>query len=256
MRSRTRWRCSPTRSRCRCTASPDTHRRPAAEPSCGAPGPSVRARWRSCGPSTPMSRWRWSPASARRPTSPARSARTTSSGSGQPRRCSRTWRPGPEGVLRPTMEGLDGLAMCHPGGIDVAYDTVGKPETFTIEVREGPGHAREERCARARPLGVESLVLQGDQLGRLQRVRHRGGRRGAQARHRALPRSGRRRTHRPQRPAHPCVPAVGLARRASARSPISRPAARSRSPSIPAADRRTYSRIWAPPSAFWRSSQT
>src|SRR6185312_11081016 len=39
------------------------------------------------------------------------------------------------GVLRPTMEGLDGLAMCHPGGIDVAYDTVGKPETFTIEVR-------------------------------------------------------------------------------------------------------------------------
>ena len=39
------------------------------------------------------------------------------------------------GVLRPTMEGLGGLAMCHPGGIDVAYDTVGKPETFTIEVR-------------------------------------------------------------------------------------------------------------------------
>ena len=119
------------------------------------------------------------------------------------------------GVLRPTMEGLDGLAMCHPGGIDVAYDTVGKPETFTIEVRvlEGPRHAREERCARAGPLGVESLVLQGDQLGRLQRVRHRGGRRGAQARHRALPRSGGRRAHRPQRPAHPRVPAVGLARR-------------------------------------------
>jgi threonine dehydrogenase-like Zn-dependent dehydrogenase len=39
------------------------------------------------------------------------------------------------GVLRPTMEGLGGLPMCHPGGIDVAYDTVGKPETFTIEVR-------------------------------------------------------------------------------------------------------------------------
>ena len=30
------------------------------------------------------------------------------------------------GVLRPTMEGLDGLPMCHPGGIDVAYDTVGQ----------------------------------------------------------------------------------------------------------------------------------
>ena len=39
------------------------------------------------------------------------------------------------GVLRPTMEGLDGLGMCHPGGVDVAYDTVGKPETFEVEVR-------------------------------------------------------------------------------------------------------------------------
>jgi len=39
------------------------------------------------------------------------------------------------GVLRPTMEGLDGLPMCHPGGVDVAYDTVGKPETFEVEVR-------------------------------------------------------------------------------------------------------------------------
>jgi len=39
------------------------------------------------------------------------------------------------GVLRPTMEGLGGLAMCHPGGIHVAYDTVGKPETFEVGVR-------------------------------------------------------------------------------------------------------------------------
>ena len=39
------------------------------------------------------------------------------------------------GVLRPTMEGLDGIPMCHPGGIDVAYDTVAKPETFEVEVR-------------------------------------------------------------------------------------------------------------------------
>lgn len=39
------------------------------------------------------------------------------------------------GVLRPTMEGLGGLPMCHPGGIDVAYDTVAKAETFEIEVR-------------------------------------------------------------------------------------------------------------------------
>lgn len=39
------------------------------------------------------------------------------------------------GVLRPTMEGLDGLPMCHPGGVDVAYDTIAKPETFEVEVR-------------------------------------------------------------------------------------------------------------------------
>ena len=39
------------------------------------------------------------------------------------------------GVLKPTMEGLDGIPMCHPGGIDVAYDTIAKPETFEVEVR-------------------------------------------------------------------------------------------------------------------------
>ncbi|MGI8755125.1 MAG: zinc-dependent alcohol dehydrogenase [Acidimicrobiales bacterium] len=39
------------------------------------------------------------------------------------------------GVLCPTMDGLDGLPMCHPGGIDIAYDTIGKGETFEVEVR-------------------------------------------------------------------------------------------------------------------------
>jgi threonine dehydrogenase-like Zn-dependent dehydrogenase len=39
------------------------------------------------------------------------------------------------GVLKPTMPGLGGLPMCHPGGIDVAYDTIAKPETFEVEVR-------------------------------------------------------------------------------------------------------------------------
>ena len=109
------------------------------------------------------------------------------------------------GVLRPTMEGLPGVPMCHPGGIDVAYDTVGKPETFEVEVRvlEGARHAREERRARARPLGVEPALLQGDQLGRLQRLRHRGGRGRPPARHPALPRPRRGRPHRPHRDAHP-----------------------------------------------------
>ncbi|HLM64613.1 MAG TPA: alcohol dehydrogenase catalytic domain-containing protein [Acidimicrobiales bacterium] len=39
------------------------------------------------------------------------------------------------GVVKPTMEGLDGIPMCHPGGIDIAYDTVGRPETLEVEVR-------------------------------------------------------------------------------------------------------------------------
>jgi threonine dehydrogenase-like Zn-dependent dehydrogenase len=39
------------------------------------------------------------------------------------------------GVLKPPMEGLDAVPMCHPGFIDVAYDTIGKPETFEVEVR-------------------------------------------------------------------------------------------------------------------------
>jgi threonine dehydrogenase-like Zn-dependent dehydrogenase len=39
------------------------------------------------------------------------------------------------GVLKPTMEGLGGIPMCHPGFIDVAYDTISKPETFEVEVR-------------------------------------------------------------------------------------------------------------------------
>lgn len=33
------------------------------------------------------------------------------------------------------LSGSLGLPMCHPGGIDVVYDTVGKPETFEVGVR-------------------------------------------------------------------------------------------------------------------------
>ena len=39
------------------------------------------------------------------------------------------------GVLKPTMEGLPGVPMCHPGGIDVVYDTIGKPETLMVGAR-------------------------------------------------------------------------------------------------------------------------
>ncbi len=39
------------------------------------------------------------------------------------------------GRIRPLMDGLDGLPMCHPGGIDVIYDTIGKPETLELGAR-------------------------------------------------------------------------------------------------------------------------
>ena len=31
--------------------------------------------------------------------------------------------------------GTAGIPMCHPGGIDVVYDTIGKPETLEVGVR-------------------------------------------------------------------------------------------------------------------------
>lgn len=39
------------------------------------------------------------------------------------------------GVLQPTMEGLGGVPMCHPGGVDVVYDTIARPETLEVGVR-------------------------------------------------------------------------------------------------------------------------
>ena len=40
-----------------------------------------------------------------------------------------------DGVLRPTMAGLPGLPMCHPGFVDVVYDTIARPETLEIGAR-------------------------------------------------------------------------------------------------------------------------
>lgn len=39
------------------------------------------------------------------------------------------------GVLRRGPDGLGGLPMCHPGFVDVVYDTVGKPESFEVAAR-------------------------------------------------------------------------------------------------------------------------
>ncbi len=96
---------------------------------------------------------------------------------------------------------------------------------------QGARHAREERRARAGSLGVEPALLQGDQLGRLQRLRRRGGRRRPPARHPALPRPRAGRSHRPHRDAHPHLRPDATGRTPSPPSPTRGAAAPSRSPS-------------------------
>ncbi len=114
------------------------------------------------------------------------------------------------GVLRRPWEGPP---VAWPGGVDVVYDTVGAPDTLEVGLR----------VLRARgtivQLGLSSMarcewtpvVPQGGPPGRVERLRRRGGRRRAPARHGPLPRPGARRPHRPDRPAHPPVPAGAMA---------------------------------------------
>ena len=108
------------------------------------------------------------------------------------------------GVLQPA----DGLPMAFPGGIDVVYDTVGAAETLEVGCRGAacPGDPGEVGHARRRPLGGHAGLHQGDQLYGLQRLRDRGGRGRAPARHRPLPGHGRIRPDRPDADAHPHVP--------------------------------------------------
>ena len=183
----TRSRCSPTRSRCRCTRSPGTRRRrgEGARVRRGAlgyvRGRDPRAR------STPTSRSASSRASARRrdlarklgahevfPHEPAEAVIEAAA----------EWSGG-------VLASHTGLPMAFPGGIDVVYDTISKKETLggRRPAAEGARNAREGRRPRHHQLGVHPALLQGAELGRLERVRHRGGRRRARARHPPLPRT-------------------------------------------------------------------
>ena len=74
---------------------------------------------------------------------------------------------------------LLGLPMAYPGAVDVVYDTVGKPETFEVGVRVLTARGTLVKAGVHAPGRWEwsPVVLQGDQLGRLQRLRIRGGRR-------------------------------------------------------------------------------
>ena len=231
--SPTSTRCSPTRSRCRCTRSPAIRRPPAARCSCRARARSARARSRSSARSTPTSRWRWSPASTPRRSSRRSSARHRSCGPASSWRSSRSWPRGRAARLRPTMEGLAGLPMCHPGGIDVVYDTVGKPETFEVGVRvlkargtlvksgvHAPGrwewsplYFKEITWVGSNAFGIEEV----------DGVRQHG--------IQPLPRPGRRRPGRPHGHAHPHLPARPSGATRSSRSPTRATPAPSRSPS-------------------------
>ena len=113
------------------------------------------------------------------------------------------------------LHGHHELPMAYPGGVDVVYDTISRRESLEVSCRvlQGAGHDRQGRCPRPDAVGVDPALLQGDLVVRLERVRHRGGRRGAQARDRALPRSRAAGSHRPRTDAHPPVRARRLARR-------------------------------------------
>ena len=95
-------------------------------------------------------------------------------------------------------------------------------------------HHGQERRARTRALGVVAAVLQGDLVGGVQRLRGRGGRRRAHARHRAVPAPGVRGADRHDRHAHPHLPAGASGARPSRCWRTRRRAAPSRSRSTSA----------------------
>ena len=87
---------------------------------------------------------------------------------------------------------FDGLPVAHPGGIDVVYDTIARPETLEVGVRRAgrARHPRPDRVSRPGRWEWTPDLLQGAHHRRVQRLRHRGGGRGSQARHRPLPGHG------------------------------------------------------------------
>ena len=191
---------SPTRSRCSPTrASVAFHaitRTPAAA---RRPGGRVRRRrarhHRDRHPHAAVPRRRGrrsSPAGRPRPSWPADSGRD---GVRRPNRAPRWSRRSPTGPARTLRRPVGGPAgRVSRATIDVVYDTVGSP--MTVEV----AHAGARRAgARWCSSGVSSPArfewtpwyFKELRLDRLERVRRRGVRGRAQARHRALPRPGR-----------------------------------------------------------------
>ena len=98
-------------------------------------------------------------------------------------------------------------------GPAVVYDTIGSTETVRdlAPAAEHRRHARHLRRRAAQALRVDPAVLQGTARHRVERVRHRGGRRGGQALHGALLRLRGRRPG-PDPGHHPPLPAGPLGR--------------------------------------------
>ena len=115
------------------------------------------------------------------------------------------------GVLQPA----DGLPMAFPGGIDVVYDTIGAAETLEVGCRvlRARGTLVKLGMHGAAKWDDTPVYCQGDHLHRFQRLRDRGGRGRASARHRPLPGHGRIRPDRPDTDAHPHLPPRRVARR-------------------------------------------
>ncbi len=106
---------------------------------------------------------------------------------------------------------FDGLPITHPGGIDVVYDTVARPETMEVAVRVLRGRGTlVQTGVHTGPVGVDAHLLQGVDPGRLQRLRYRRGGGDAPTRAGPLSRSGDGGSRRPDRHADPPVRAGGL----------------------------------------------
>ncbi len=162
---------------------------------CGRAG--HRARSRCCARCTRPSRWRGRAHARATSARVASSARTTSSPSDQePEAIVVALAEWSGGVLRTPW---DGLPIAHPGFVDNVYDTIGQRRQTVeqaLRVMKAAGLDLDHGRERARAVRVVAVVLQRGPHRRLERVRHRGGRRRAQARDRALPRHGARRAHR------------------------------------------------------------
>ena len=121
------------------------------------------------------------------------------------------------GLVGRRAQPADGLPMAFPAGSTCT--TRSAAETLEVGARVLRARGTLVKLGMPTARWKTRRCTSRDHVHRLQCVRVRGGRRRTPTRDRALPGSGRLRSHRPDRHAHPYVPA----RRVAARSPLSHP---------------------------------